>query len=58
MKQAGQKGYGVSVLGDIKNPTRHDPGKLAVVNATLNRGCWKGASLDDLQRFLLTSMIL
>lgn len=58
MKQAGQKGYGVSVLGHIKNPTRHDPGKLAVVNATLNKGCWKGASLDHLQRFLLTSMIL
>lgn len=58
MKQADQKGYEVSVLGDIENPTGHDPSKLAVVNPTLKRGSWKGASLDDLQRFVLISMIL
>lgn len=38
MKQDVQKGFGVSIPGDIRNST----GMLAPVNPNLNRGRWTG----------------
>lgn len=54
MKQDVQKGFGVSIPGDIRNSA----GKLAPVSPNLNRGRWTGTQLNYLQRFLLTSVIL
>ena len=48
LEQVAARGCGVSVLGDIKNPTGHGPGQPAVVDTTLSRR----AGLDLLQRYL------
>lgn len=40
----------------LKTPL--DMTKFDAVNPTLKRGTWTGTGLDDLQRLLLTSMIL
>jgi len=41
-----QKGCGIVVLGDIQNPTGHDPGQPALADPDLS----SGVGLDNLQR--------
>ena len=40
VKQVAQRGCGVSVFGDVQNPTGHNPEQPASADAVLNKGDW------------------
>ena len=52
-EQVAPRGCGVSVLGDIKNPTGHGPGQPALVDPTLSRGLDWTVSRDAFEPQLL-----
>ena len=54
LEQVAQIGHGVSIAGDIPNPTGYGPGKLALAGAALSGSF----GLDYLQRYIPTSVNL
>lgn len=53
LEQINQRGYGISVLGDIQNSPHHGPEQHPVADPALSRVDW----LDKLQRSLPNSVI-